>query len=75
MIEDNLIKLLANYLSVEEEDLSSYTNIYNEFNLTDADIEELIGIIEDEFEISINRDDFDSVSTIRELSELVEDSI
>lgn len=75
MIEENLINILADFLGVDTDDLDYNTNIYNEFNLTEEDICEIICILDDEFEIEINKDDFEDISTIRELSELIEDLI
>lgn len=72
MIEEVIISLLANYLNVCDYELDGSTHLFMEYSLNDSDIEEIIEMLEDEFEIEINPDDFNELESIREIAEYIE---
>lgn len=72
MIEDIIINLLADYLNVENYELDRNTYLFMEYSLNDFDIEEIIIMLEDEFEITINVNDFNELESIEDIIEYIE---
>lgn len=73
MIEENIINLIAEYLGVGNYEIDSSTHLSLEYSLSDSDIEEIISILEGEYDINIPLEDFNELDSIREIAEYIEE--
>ena len=67
-MEKRLLEILSYYL---EGELSLYTNI-KDYNINELDITDIMMDIEDEFEVSIDYDEFNNLNTIKEILEYLQ---
>lgn len=67
-MEKRLLEILSYYL---EGELSLCTNI-KDYNINELDITDIMMDIEDEFEVSIDYDEFNNLNTIKEIYEYLQ---
>lgn len=72
MFINKIIDILSEYLEVDSSELDENTLLYLEYDLEDDDIDELIDLLNDEFDIIIDTDEFCELSTIGEINEYIE---
>ena len=75
MIIEKIISILASYLGVDNSELTEDTLIFIEYDLDDEDIQNIIVLFEDEFDIEIDLDELCELSTIEEFAEYIESLI
>ena len=64
MVFEKIRQLLAEQFGVEENTITMETSFTDDLNADSLDIVELIMVIEEEFEITINDDDVENVKTV-----------
>lgn len=72
MVIDRIIRVLSDYLEEDSSVLDENTMLFLEYDLEDEDIMDLIDLLNDEFDIEIDFDDFCELSTIEEIAEYIE---
>lgn len=64
MVFEKIRQLLAEQFGVDEDSITMETSFIDDLNADSLDIVELIMVIEEEFEITINDDDVENVKTV-----------
>jgi len=72
MVYEKLRALLAEQLGISKEDITPETNIIEDLGADSLDVVELIGALEDEFDIVITDEHIRELYTVREVAEFVE---
>ena len=72
MVSEKIIDILSNFLEEDSSAIDENTQLFLEYDLEDEDIEEIIKLLNDEFDIEIDFDDFCELGTIEEIAEYIE---
>lgn len=72
MVSEKIIDILSNFLEEDSSTIDENTQLFLEYDLEDEDIEEIIELLNDEFDIEIDFDDFCELGTIEEIAEYIE---
>ncbi len=72
MIYEKLKDLIANELGVKEENITMDAHLVSDLGADSLDAVELIMTIEDEFNITIEEKDAQSLQTVRQIVEYIE---
>ena len=75
MVINRIIEILSDYLEVDTSELDGNTQLYLEYDLSDEDIQSFIEMLETEFDVTIDFDEFTELSTIEEIAEYIESFI
>ena len=74
MIFDKIKTILAEQLDVDEDTLTAETDIAKDLNADSLDVVEILMSIEDEFEVEIPDEEIESIKTIGDLVEYIENN-
>ncbi len=72
MAIDKVRKIIADQLSVKEEDIKDTTNIAEELGADSLDLVEILMSLEDEFGVSIPDEVIPQIKTIKDIVEFIE---
>lgn len=72
MVFEKIRAILADQFSVEENEITTETNLINDLNADSIDVVELIMSIETEFDIEIPESDVENIKTVGEAVKYVE---
>jgi acyl carrier protein len=72
MVIDKIISLFSDYLEIDTDEISESTMLFLEYDLSDEDVEDIVEMLNDEFDIEIDIDEFCELSTLEEVAEYVE---
>lgn len=72
MLIERIIKVLADYLDTNVSDIEAETKIFLDYDLEDEDIEEIIEKLNEEFDVSIDFDEFCELDSIEDIAEYIE---
>ena len=67
--EDRLKKLIAEQLSVDEEEVTADASVIEDLNADSLDLVELIMTLEEEFGVKISDEDAEKIRTVRDAME------
>ena len=70
-IEHGVRKMIAHQCWVQIEDVQPETHIFDDLGADSLDLVELVMDFEDEFEVEINDDDGESITTVQSAIDLV----
>ena len=70
-MNDRIIEAIAEFLEVSPSDLPGYTSLFMEYDLTEEDVDSLIELLMDKFEIEIDMVEFCELCTIDEIAEYI----
>ena len=74
MIYDKLVEILEDFLSIQAQDLSQDTSLKDDLALDSLDLYELVGILEEEFNVEIPSDRLSSeIDTIEDLVRILKE--
>ena len=71
--EDRLKKIIADQLSVSEEEVVPEANFIDDLNADSLDLVELIMSLEEEFSVKISDEDAEKIRTVRDAMEYLND--
>lgn len=71
-IEEKVIQIVSEQLSVDKSELSRNTSFVNDLNADSLDTVELVMELEDEFDMTIPDDDAEKLSTVGEAIEYIQ---
>ncbi|MFP4478865.1 MAG: acyl carrier protein [Candidatus Izemoplasmatales bacterium] len=74
MIFEELKELISNELGVKEEDINMDSNLVADLGADSLDAVELIMTIEDQFGITVDDKDAQSLQTVRQIVEYIENN-
>ncbi|MBQ6826230.1 MAG: acyl carrier protein [Clostridia bacterium] len=74
MVFEKIKELLANQLDADESLMSMETNIASDLGADSLDVVELLSEIEDEFDIEIPDEDIETIKTIGDLVEYIQNN-
>ena len=74
MVFEKIKKILADQFDVEEDSITSETNIQEDLGADSLDVVDLIMSLEDEFEFEIPDHEIENIRTVRALVQFVEDN-
>lgn len=72
MVIEKIIQILSNYFDVDETEITENTMVFMEYDLEDEDVEELIKLLEEEFDIEIDFNELCELSSVEEFAEYIE---
>jgi len=72
MTIERIVKILSDYLDINESEITDDTMLFLEYDLEDEDIEKIIKMLEEEFDISIDMDEFCELSSVEDFAEYIE---
>lgn len=75
MVFEKVKSILAEQFDVEEDSITTDTNIMEDLGADSLDKVDLIMSLEDEFEFEVMDNDVDNVKTVGELVKFIEDNI
>ena len=73
-MKEELIKIIAEELSVDEEQVTMEANLQDDLGADSLDAIQLIMSIENEFDISIPETEIDNLKTVADLLKYIEDN-
>lgn len=71
-IFDKVKHIISDTYGVDEEEITETTSLKDDLNLDSLDAVELIMRLEEEFDIEISDEDSTSITTVKEMVELIE---
>ena len=71
--EDRLKKIIADQLSVNEDDVVPEASFIDDLNADSLDLVELIMALEEEFGIKISDEEADKIKTVRDAMEYIQE--
>jgi len=74
MVFEKIKKILADQFDVEEDSITSETNIQEDLGADSLDVVDLIMSLEDEFEFEIPDHEIENIRTVGALVQFVEDN-
>ncbi len=75
MVFEKIKSILAEQLSVEEDNMTMETNIAKDLGADSLDVVELLMSIEDEFDVEIPDEEIENIKTIGELTEYIKNNM
>lgn len=72
MVIDRIIKVLSEFLEIEQYEIDENTMLFLEYDLSDEDIDDIIDLLNEELDIEIDKDEFCELSNIEEFAEYIE---
>lgn len=75
MVLDKVKEIVASQFNVDIEDLSLKTSFRDTLNADSLDLVELVMAIEDEFELEVEDDEMESINTIGDVVENIENEL
>lgn len=75
MVFEKIKSILAEQLSVEEDNMTMETNIAKDLGADSLDVVELLMSIEDEFDVEIPDEEIENIRTIGELTEYIKNNM
>ena len=73
MVFDKVKELIADQLSVDEDKVVEDANIQDDLGADSLDIVDLIGVIEDEYDIEISDETVQTLKTVGDIVKYIED--
>ncbi|MCI7767535.1 MAG: acyl carrier protein [Oscillospiraceae bacterium] len=74
MVFDKVKELIADQLSVDEDKVVEDANIQDDLGADSLDIVDLIGVIEDEYDIEISDETVQTLKTVGDIVKYIEDN-
>jgi len=71
-VEEDVINIIAEQLAVSKDQITAETDIANDLGADSLDIAELMIAFEEKFDISINEDPAEKISTVGQVVQYVE---
>ncbi len=75
MILDKVIAIIAEQLGIDEEEITSETNLLKDLEADSLDAVEIIMAIEDEYDIEIPDEEAEKMQVVSDLVKFVEDRL
>ena len=66
-MDKKVIEIMANYLGLKEEEITSDMDLMDDLNINSYDIMSIIGKFEDEFDIEVPDDDITNFITVADV--------
>ena len=66
-MDEKVIEIMANYLGLKEEEITSDMDLMDDLNINSYDIMSIIGKIEDEFDIEVPDEDIRNFRTVADV--------
>ncbi len=73
MIFDTVKKLIADQLSVDENEITESSSIQDDLGADSLDVVDLVMALEDEFSIEIPEDQVENIKTVGDIVKYIED--
>ncbi len=73
MIFDTVKKLIADQLSVDENEITETSSIQDDLGADSLDVVDLVMALEDEFNIEIPEDQVENIKTVGDIVKYIED--
>ncbi|MBQ5333779.1 MAG: acyl carrier protein [Oscillospiraceae bacterium] len=74
MVFDKVKELIADQLSVDEDKVVEDANIQDDLGADSLDIVDLIGVIEDEYDLEISDETVQTLKTVGDIVKYIEDN-
>lgn len=75
MVFDKVVDILAEQLDADKETITADTRIAEDLNADSLDVVELLMAIEDEFEFEIPDEDIETMKTVGDVAEYIQNHI
>ena len=66
-MDKKVIEIMANYLGLKEEEITSDMDLMDDLNINSYDIMSIVGKVEDEFDIEIPDEDIRNFRTVKDV--------
>ena len=66
-MDKKVIEIMANYLGLKEEEITSDMDLMDDLNINSYDIMSIVGKFEDEFDIEITDEDIRNFRTVKDV--------
>ena len=66
-MDKKVIEIMANYLGLKEEEITSDMDLMDDLNINSYDIMSIVGKFEDEFDIEIQDEDIRNFRTVKDV--------
>ena len=75
MVLDKIIAILAEQLDADKDNITADTRIAEDLNADSLDVVEMLMAIEDEFEIEIPDEDIETMKTVGDVAEYIQNRV
>ena len=75
MVFDKVVEILAEQLDADKDAITADTRIAEDLNADSLDVVELLMAIEDEFEVEIPDEDIETMKTVGDVAEYIQNKI
>ena len=73
-MDKKVIEIMANYLGLKEEEITSDMDLMDDLNINSYDIMSIVGKFEDEFDIEIPDEEAEKITTVQSAIDYVQNN-